>query len=356
MASLERKKPMAKLDLPFLKSYKVGGRQYYYFNRRGFASVKLPGAPLSPDWMQAYNEAKDASNAGTSSPRKDLSVKPGSLADVIAKYYSSTNFLGLSKLTQSTYRNEIEKLRKEHGDKPFNLLNREGVNKLVAAKASKPGAANKVLRTIKMLIKFAIVELKLIDHDFTIGVKPLKVEGDGFVAWTERDIARFEEAFPIGTKPRLALALLLYTGQRRGDVVRMSRRDIFRDHIQVKQQKTGTALEIPIHHDLAEVLAHVTVDIPAFLLSEHGKPFAAASFGNWFGDRCRDAGLPTGHNAHGLRKAAARRLAEAGCTANEIMSITGHKTMAEVERYTRSAAQPKLAASAFAKLDAAGLK
>ncbi|MFX6357469.1 tyrosine-type recombinase/integrase, partial [Acinetobacter baumannii] len=51
--------------------------------------------------------------------------------------------------------------------------------------------------------------------------------------------------------------------------------------------------------------------------------------------------------AHGLRKAAARRLAEAGCSASEIAAITGHKTLAEVERYTRAADQERLARQAI---------
>lgn len=344
---------MAKIELPFLKSYKVGGRTYYYFNRRGYPSAKLPGDPLSPEWMAAYNAAKAVTKYGKAAPVKAGVVVPGSFEDIISQYYASPKFKGLSQITRSTYRNEIEKLRKEHGHKPFLDLDRKGVNKLIAEKADRPGAANKVLRTVKMLVKFAIEELEFIDHDFTVGIKKMTVEGDGFVAWSELAIEQFEAAFPLGSRPRLALALLLYTGQRRGDVIRMGRQDVFKNHIKVRQQKTKTPLEIPVHPELKKVLDLVTVDIPAFLLTDHGKPYTPAGFGNWFGDRCREAGLSKGYNAHGLRKAAARRLAEAGCTTNEIMSITGHKSIAEVERYTRSAAQPKLAAAAFAKLGAA---
>src|SRR5690606_40190262 len=86
------------------------------------------------------------------------------------------------------------------------------------------------------------------------------------------------------------------------------------------------------------------------LLNENGGPFKPASFGNWFGDRCREAGLGKGYNAHGLRKAGARRLAEAGCTAHEIMSITGHQTIAEVDRYTRAANRTQMAQDGMAKL------
>lgn len=338
---------MAKIDLPYLKAYQAGGRWYYYFNRRGHPQVKLPGEPLSAEWMAAYNEAKDASNAGRASSRPK--VTQGSIADLVARYYASADFRKLGASTQYTYRNEVEKIRIAHGSKPVALLDRRGVKKLISEKAGLPGAANKLLRTLRMLMKFAIEE-EMREDDPTAGLKLLPVAGDGFVAWSEADIEQFEAKFPVGTKARLALALLLYTAQRRSDVIRMGRQHVRGGMIAVRQQKTGAYLDIPIHPALASILAEVKTDIPAFLLSEHGKPFGAASFGNWFGDRCREAGLPKGHNAHGLRKAAARRLAEAGCTTLEIMSITGHRTIAEVERYTRSAAQPKLAASGIAKL------
>jgi integrase len=345
---------MAKFDLPFLKSYKVAGRTYYYFNRRGFPARKLPGDPLSSEWMAAYNAAKDASNsaktgvtAGAASSKSK--PVPGSFSDLIARYYASAKFLTLAKITQSTYRNEIEKLRVEHGDKPVALLDYEGVEKMIAAKADRPGAANKVRRTIRMLMKFAI-KIKMREYDPTVGVDKLKVPGDGFIAWTDSDIAQFEATFPVGSKPRLAMALALYTGQRRSDVILMSRKHVRKNYIQVRQEKTGAFVEIPLHPDLSEVLSFVTVDIPAFVLSDQGKPYSRAGFGNWFGDRCREAGLPKGYNAHGLRKAAARRLAEAGCTAHEIMSITGHKSISEVERYTKAASQTKMADSAMAKL------
>ncbi|MFK4809686.1 tyrosine-type recombinase/integrase [Devosia sp. ZW T5_3] len=344
---------MAKIDLPYLKSYKVAGRTYYYFNRRGFPAAKLPGDPLSPAWLAAYNAAKDASNKGTSQPVRGKVVE-GSFADLIARYYASPKFLNLSKLTQQGYRNEIEKLRKAHGHESVVDLDWETVEALMAKKADTPGAANKLLRTVRMLMKYA-VKCKMRDFDPTAGVDKLKVPGDGFIAWTDDDIAKFEAAFPIGSKPRLAMALALYTGQRRSDVILMSRKHIVRNGtaIELVQEKTGTSLEVPIHPDLAEILSHVTHDIPAFIVTDKGKAYSRAGFGNWFGDMCRRAGLPKGYNAHGLRKAAARRLAEAGCTANEIMSITGHKDISEVERYTRSAAQIKMAASGMAKLGSA---
>jgi integrase len=186
--------------------------------------------------------------------------------------------------------------------------------------------------------------------DPTAGLKRLRVPGDGFLAWEDADIAVFEAAHPVGSRARLALALLLFTAQRRSDVIRMGRQHVRGGLIAVRQQKTGASLWIPIHSDLQAVLDGSPANNLTFLVTASGKPFSAAGFGNWFGDCCREAGLGVGFNAHGLRKAAARRLAEAGCTSKQIMAITGHRRLSEVERYTLAAEQVMLARQAIDRL------
>ena len=150
------------------------------------------------------------------------------------------------------------------------------------------------------------------------------------------------------TRARLALALLLYTGQRRGDVIRMGAQHIRGGAIHLTQEKTGAALAIPVHPALAAIIASSSRDHLTFLVTRFGAPFGASAFSHWFRDRCNEAGLP--HcSAHGLRKAAARVLAEAGCTAHEIGAITGHSSLAELVRYTKAADQRRLAEAAMAK-------
>src|SRR5947209_13039478 len=151
-----------------------------------------------------------------------------------------------------------------------------------------------------------------------------------------------------GTRARLALALLLHTGQRRGDVVRIGRQHIRDGVVHVRQQMTGIELAIPIHPTLAAIIAETPADHLTLLTTQTGKPFSAAGFGNWFRDRCNEAGLP--HcSAHGLRNAAARRLAEAGCTTHEIAAITGHASLGELVRYTKAVDQRRRAEAAMAK-------
>jgi integrase len=150
--------------------------------------------------------------------------------------------------------------------------------------------------------------------------------------------------------PRLALALLLYTGQRRSDVVAMGRQHIRGDMIAVLQEKTKKPLLIPMHPALKKAIDAAPSGHLAFLATTFGKARTANGFGTWF-RRCYNvAGLPNGTSAHGLRKAACRRLAEAGCTTKEIMAISGHTSIREIVRYTAAASQVILARAAMKRL------
>jgi integrase len=227
------------------------------------------------------------------------------------------------------------------------MLRREPVKKLFAEKADKPSAANKFLRHMRMPMRFAI-DKGWCTNDPTFGIRKMKIKNGGFRAWTDDDIAAFEEKWPIGTRERLALALLLYTAQRRSDVIRMGWQHVRNGMIQVRQQKTGTPLWIPIHPRLETILQATLQTNMTFLMTAQGKPFTSAGFGNHFSDVSREAGCAEGCSAHGLRKAAARRLAEAGCTSKQIQATTGHKSLDEVERYTKEDEQVLLAQQAMA--------
>jgi integrase len=177
-------------------------------------------------------------------------------------------------------------------------------------------------------------------------VKRYRSRNEGIHTWSEQEIAQFESRHAIGTKPRLALALLLYTAQRRGDVVRMGKQHIDGDMIAVRQQKTGTPLMIPMHPNLIEVLASVPKTNLTFLVTEFGAPFASAGFGNWFRTQCDAAGLPQ-CSAHGLRKSAATRLANAGCSNEQIKAITGHRSDSALAPYVWASDQQRLARQAL---------
>ena len=171
----------------------------------------------------------------------------------------------------------------------------------------------------------------------------------GFRTWQEANIQHFEARWPVGTAQRLAFDLCLYTGQRRSDVVRMGPQHVRDGVLSIRQQKTGTEVVIPVHGNLLASLGTVQTGEMVFLRTSQGRAFTANGFGNFFRDAVESAGL-RGLSAHGLRKAACRRLAEAGCSAHEIMSISGHVSLREVQRYTMAVNREQMARSAFQKL------
>jgi integrase len=264
------------------------------------------------------------------------------MAAAVAGYFGSATFANLAESTRRTRRQILERFRAEHGDKAIATLGKTHVERMVNAKATTPGAALNFLGALRALMRHAVT-VGLRADDPTVGIRGPKFKSAGFYTWTEADIAAFEAKHPVGTRARLALALLLYTAQRRADVVKMGRQHVRDGLIHVRQSKTGTTLAIPLHPELCRVLDATPAENMTFMTTTGGKPFHPDSFTHWFKRRCREAGLPVTASVHGLRKAACRRLAELGCSASVIASISGHSTLREVSRYTAAADQVRLA-------------
>ena len=333
---------MTRFKLRFVNVFRDRhGRLRHYFRRPGCKSVALPGLPGSAEFMETYQAAL----AGETSPRIEIGAsrtKPGTIAALTVAYFNSLAFHSLAPQTKQTRRNILERFRNEHGDKRVTLLQRTHIEKMLIAKAATPAAARNFVSTIRSLLQFAM-DSNIRPDNPAIGIKRLKIKTDGYRTWTEDDIAAFEAKHPVGTRARLALSLLLYTGQRRSDIVQMGRQHIRDGLLHLRQQKTGVALAVPVHPILQEVLDATPSDHLTFLTTRGGSPFTPAGFTNWFREVCNEADLPKRTSAHGLRKAACRRLAEAGCSANVIAAISGHKSLNEVQRYTAAADQLRMA-------------
>ena len=322
---------------------KRDSQTYYYLRRHGFPLVRLPGLPWSPSFMAAYEAALTGPRTAIGAGR----IKPGSVAAVVAEYFNSQKFFGSKSAgTQRMRRGILERFRTAYGERPFALLPSEWIEELLDPKP--PHAARSWLVTLRSLCAFAL-KRGWLRTDPTANVRPRAIKSDGFHTWTEDEIAQFEAHHPIGSKPRLGLALLLYTAQRRSDVVRMGRQHIRAGVLTVRQGKTGAELAIPVHAHLRAVLDATPGEHLTFLTTATGKPYGGNAFSEQFRKWCDAAGLPTRCKPHGLRKAACRRLAEAGCSANEIMAISGHATMKELVRYTKAADQARLARNAMAR-------
>jgi integrase len=313
------------------------GRRRVRFRKDGF-STYLSGAPWSEDFMRQYAAALQGVDTRKAAIGADRSPF-GSLAWLVSAYLdvapdSSSPFKALAKATRKMRRRMLDRWRAEHGQLPLfretggrrvMLLTRQHVQVMVNKKVATPFEQRNFLNTLRSMFVWAVSEGRVPDNP-TLGVTRPKATTGGYATWGEAEIARFEAHHPIGSKGRLAFALLLYTGQRRGDAVRMGPPHVRDGEMTITQEKTGTQLTIPVHPRLREVIDGTpTVGLRTFLVTHFGKPYTAAGFGNWFRDLANEAGCP-GLSAHGLRKATATRLAEIGCGDKLIAAILGHRT------------------------------
>jgi integrase len=294
--------------------------------------------------MAAYQAAL----AGVTAPREIGAnrTKPGTVNAAIVGYYRSLAFRELAPSTQRGRRNILEQFRQAHGNKRVATLPQEFIVRMLSR--MKPVSARNWLKAFRGLLEFAVAEGFRVDSPAQ-GIKLPKHREKSHHPWTAEEVARFEAHYPIGTKARLALALLHNTAQRPGDVTRMGPQHIRDGAIYIRQQKTGTPIKIEINADLQAVLDATPCRHLTFLTTNSGRQFNAPAFSRQMRIWCNAVGLK--HcTAHGLRHTVGYEMADSGATTHEIAAMTGHKSLAEVQRYTRGADQAKLARQAMAKL------
>jgi len=318
--------------------------------RRGGRSVPLPPPPLSEAWWEAYRAAL----AGDFAARDDRTIgaertRPGTVAALYVAYVGSAAFKnGLAESTHAVHRNILSRWRDQWGDRRLRDLQSRHVVGWLDERADTPAAAQVFLKVLRRVMRYGI-SIGLLATDPTDGIKAPALKTTGIYTWTDEEIAQYRRHHTPGTNARLALELLIGTAQRKSDVVRMGRQHVHGDLLHVRQAKTGWEGDIPIGPDLTAALATAPSGNLTFLTTSWGKPYTAAGFGNHFRAWCDEAGLHARCSSHGLRKAACRQLAEAGCTPHEIAAISGHITLAEVQRYTQAVDQAALARAAAKK-------
>lgn len=315
------------------------GRLRRYVRRKGLPQVALPGLPGSPEFMATYRDAI----AGAVPARGRH--KPGSFADLVARYYSSVDFANLEPSSQATYRYVLGRQVERDGHRMVAELPNEKARKVIEEiGAAKPGMANLTRSILIAVYELAIDIGWRRDNPFK-RIKPYKL--GSIHTWTDAELSAYEARWPLGTRERLAYAILLYSAQRISDAVKMKRSDV----LTVTQRKTKAELAIPVHPALARaVKAGPSKGIYIIGDAKHGRPIIADTLGRIVSNAAKQAGLSDECTAHGLRKANQRLLAEHGATTKQMQSVSGHKSLKETERYSAQANQGRLAASAIALL------
>lgn len=334
---------------PYASSYKDRhGRSRVRFRKTGLPTHYPKAAPGTDEFWEDYLAWKDA-KPSTGAER----ATPGTFDDLITRFYSSVKWKNIPKeSTKATYRGELERFRAKYGKRKVATMSARAVNGLMEKMADTPAAANNLLKRLRTLFDYAIL-LGMRRDNPAKAVDSVKAKGEGFHEWTEAEIRQFKAQHDLGTKARLALEIFLCTAQRRSDAATMGENPEKPGYVRVRQLKTNALLSIRIHRDLKAAIAACPSGNPTFLVSERGKPYTKESLGNWFKKQCLEAGLPQ-CSAHGLRKAASRRMAELGLSNQLIKSITGHTTDSEVSRYTKNADQAERADRAMTEMEAFG--
>jgi integrase len=323
------------------------GRRRVYFRLGKGKRTPMPEDASSDEFKVAYAEAL----GGAIVARKEGRDRPkeGTLGTLILSYQKSLDYHDLRDTTKTGYQSRLNILTKQHGHRSVSGLTVERIeDKILSPFKDKPGQRLAILKMLRILIQHAIKKKWLL-ADPSKGIK--RPKSGSIRSWTEDEIAKFEARWPIGTRERLGFALMLFTGQRRSDAHRMTWADTTAWTIRIVQQKTGSKLSVPIHRDLRKVLDLTSREHVTILITAYGRSFTVDGFSQFMRDAIKGAGLPLECQPHGLRKAAGRRLAEAGCSAKEIMSILGHKTMSEAQKYIDDADQEQLAKAAISKLE-----
>jgi integrase len=346
-----------RVDLPYLMADKDRhGNDRLYVRKHGKGKVRIRETPGTAAFTKAYAAALERLDIEEHGNTRGARTAPGTLRWLAEGYFASAEFKGLDKKSQATRRLVLEDCLREPikpkskdlmASCPIKYFGADHVLTLRDRKAELPGAANNRLKYLSAMFGWAVEKRKHPANPVR-DVRPIQYSSTGFYTWTVDDVQAFEKCHPIGTKARLALALLLLTGSRRGDVVTFGKQHIRDGWLRFVPKKTSyrrkTLSEKPVLDALAKIIAASPTGDLTFLVTEYGKPFTAAGFGGWFRKRCDDAGLP--HcSAHGLRKAGASIAAENGATDRELMALFDWTTASQASIYTQAADRRKMAAA-----------
>lgn len=342
------------------------GNVRYYFRKRGQRKIRLPGRPGEAAFMKAYYAARDGEIAPPPPTRQH--IKPGSLRWLAREYLASRQFAGLADGTRNWLRRHIDEVCQEAvseenatpvADIPADDMTAAAIRKLRQRKENAAGInpANERLAAIKALYRYG-VEAGLVTYNPARDIPKIRNASDGFHTWTVEEVEAFWKRWPLGTKAHLALALLLFTGTRRSDVILLGRQHerTFPDEdgapqpwlcwaVQKGRKRRPKQAEIPLLPELRTVLDTSQLGDLTYLVTRFGQPYTPSGFSAAMRRWCDAAGLP--HcSAHGVRKAGACIAAENGASEAQLMAIFRWDSSDMAQLYTRGANRRKLASGA----------
>lgn len=320
------------------------GKPVWYVRRNG-KRIRLKGVFGTPEFDAEYQ----AAIASTSVSTENIKEAAGTLGWLVARYRETDAWQRLSLATRRQRESILKQALASAGDKPIRRITTDVIAAGRDRRLKMPNQARHFLDAMRGLFRWAY-KAKLVKIDPTHGIDdPARPKSEGFIPWTEDDVAAYESRWAIGTRQRVWLDVLLYTGLRHGDAARLGRQHVRNGVATLATEKTGTVVSLPVLAVLKRTLDAGPCGDLAFIVGAKGQPFRKESFGNAFAEAARMAGVRK--SCHGLRKIAATRCAENGATIPQMNAIFGWTGSRMALRYIEAADRKRLAAEAMDKLN-----
>lgn len=352
---------MAKPRAPHIERFKTRhGKLIWYFRVGKGPRSPLPGLYGSEEFWKAYHAALQEHQA------KPVEPVSKTLGWLLKQFEQSSKYKSAAGETKKQLKYQFAKMRERGADDvPLSVITVARVTANRDKRADKISDANKYVKACRKLFAWAVENGHLRSNparDVALLKPKVREDGqEGFLTWTEEEAAAYEARWPVGSRERLAFDLLVYTGLRRSDIVRLGRQHLKNGVLTIKTQKSvnsGRPVEVSIRvlPALARSIAAADTGILTFLRTMNRKDkngsFSRESFGTWFKKACKTAGVDEGGKAaHGLRKIAAVRCAENGATELELNAMFGWRDGSrESAKYVQQANRKRLSLAAGNKL------
>jgi len=255
---------------------------------------------------------------------------------------------------QGWFTSDAEDLGQHDGDKSYEQLRPRHIRKWRDGKSETPEAENELVKFLRQVFAHGVRQ-DMVDSNPAKAVEYISIGSTGFHSWTREEFGKYRSRWPVGTKQRLAMEMLLLFGLRRSDVVVAGPQHVRDGWLKMTLfkggKKTPTVIEIPVLASLQSVIDATPCGDLSFLATGFGKPYTANGFGNTFKRWCAAAGVPDNCSTHGLRKVGAAIAAKNGATDHQLMAIFGWLTSKEAQRYTRAANRKRMAGEAMGLLE-----
>lgn len=293
-----------------------------------------------------FNEKYEALLAGKPIPGKEKEAV-GTIAWMIDQYRNSGAFKELAASTRRQRETYLRQMELAIGKEQYKGFKRADMQASVDKRRSRPSDANKFIKAMKHLFKWAEVAL---NHEVnpTNGITKVKDKTDGFPPWEPEHVQQFREYWAISTKERMVMEMFLWWGLRVSDMVRLGKQHFKNGIGGITAQKNDVFIPLSMTDYLQHVIDNTPTGDLTFIITEYGRPRSVKGLGMWFSRAASSAGLQ-GLSAHGLRKTAATLLAEASGTESELKAAFGWTSNYESSRYTKKAKRKKLGLSAAQK-------